>query len=116
MAEERDNGDVCRLAVCLTTAADETEAVALSRTLVEERLAACVSRVPVRSTYRWDDEVRDDAETLLIMKVPAACTERLRERLEALSSYDVPEFVVLEVGAASAEYLAWALSSCGLAE
>lgn len=111
---KRGNAESSELAVCLTTAAGEAEAAALSRTLVEEGLAACISRAPVRSTYRWDGEVRDDSETLLVMKVPAARIEPLRERLQALSSYDVPEFVVLEVGATSAEYLAWVLSSCGV--
>jgi periplasmic divalent cation tolerance protein len=93
MAEQSSSDPTERLAVCLTTAADDAEAAAIARALVEERLAACVSRVPVRSTYRWEGEVRDDAETLLVIKVPASLVRRLRERLP--------------------EYLAWALSSCG---
>lgn len=98
--------------VALTTVGNERDAESMARCLVEERLAACVNRVAVRSTYRWDGKVADDAEHLLVVK----STEDLRERLEArvaeLSSYDVPEFVVLAAAATSGSYLQWLVDAC----
>ncbi|SEH46880.1 CutA1 divalent ion tolerance protein [Halopenitus malekzadehii] len=35
----------------------------IAETVVAERLAACVNRVPCRSTYRWDGDVVTDEET-----------------------------------------------------
>ena len=66
-------------------AADE-----LARTLVEERLAACVNRIDCRSTYRWDGAVHDDEEVLLAIKTTDARHEDLRARVEALHPYDLP--------------------------
>jgi periplasmic divalent cation tolerance protein len=66
-------------------AADE-----LVRTLVEERLAACVNRVPCRSTYRWEGEVHDDEEEILLAKTTDETYPALVERVEALHPYEVP--------------------------
>jgi periplasmic divalent cation tolerance protein len=105
-----------KLIVALTTVADEATAESLARTLVEERLAACVNRVEVASTYRWKGSIERERELLLVIKSTADLVERLRERIRALHTYDVPEFVVLEAAAVGSDYLAWALSSCGDAE
>jgi periplasmic divalent cation tolerance protein len=66
-------------------AADE-----LVRTLVEERLAACVNRVPCRSIYRWEGEVHDDEEEILLAKTTDETYPALVERVEALHPYEVP--------------------------
>jgi periplasmic divalent cation tolerance protein len=65
-------------------------ATELSRTLVEERLAACVNRVDCASTYRWDGEVHDDEEVILLAKTTADRYEALADRVESLHPYDVP--------------------------
>jgi len=52
----------------------------IARTLVEERLAACVNRVPCRSTYRWDGAVQEDAETILLAKTTNDKYAALRDR------------------------------------
>jgi periplasmic divalent cation tolerance protein len=66
-------------------AADE-----LVRTLVEERLAACVNRVPCRSIYRWEGEVHDDEEEILLAKTTDETYPALVERVEALHPHEVP--------------------------
>jgi periplasmic divalent cation tolerance protein len=65
-------------------------APALARTLVEERLAACVNRVPCRSTYRWDGDVLEDDEELLLAKTTDERYADLVERVEDEHPYDVP--------------------------
>ena len=101
-----------RLILALTTVGSNGEAESMARALVDERLAACVNRVAVISTYRWKDAVENDPETLLVIKSTADLVDRLRERVRALSSYEVPEFVVLEPREVSAAYLAWAVEAC----
>lgn len=107
-------GEGGKLGLCLTTVGDEAEAAAIARVLVEERLAACVSRFggSLRSTYRWNGEIQDDPEVLLLIKAPIENLDRLQARVETLSSYEVPEFVVLEVSSVAQAYLSWVLSSC----
>lgn len=97
--------------VVLMTAPDARVAEQIARTLVEERLAACVNLVPgVRSVYRWQGVVEDDAEVLLIAKTAAARCAALAARVEALHPYELPEVVVLPVQGGSERYLDWVLS------
>jgi len=60
----------------------------IARTLVKERLAACVNRVPCQSTYRWDGEVHDDEEVVLLAKTTDYVA--LEARVVELHPHDVP--------------------------
>lgn len=89
------------------------QAPRLARALVEEGLAACVNLLPgVRSIYRWQGEVHDEAETTLLVKTAASRAADLRARLAELHPYEVPEIVVLPVDEAASDprYLAWVRS------
>ena len=100
--------------VVLLTCPDEGDVLRFATTLVDERLAACVSVLPgVVSVYRWDGAVEQSAERQLIVKTTADRVESLRDRVHALHPYDTPEFLVLPVTAGSAEYLAWVAESVG---
>ena len=101
-----------KLILVLTTVPDEASAAALADALVQEKLAACVHRVPIESTYRWQGAVESAREVLLVVKSTSDLVDRLRERVHALHSYDVPEFVVLDAAAVAPAYLQWALASC----
>jgi periplasmic divalent cation tolerance protein len=61
----------------------------------------------VRSIYRWEGEVQDDAEVLLVIKTVAERLDALVERVNALHSYDLPEVLALPAAGGSAPYLAW---------
>jgi periplasmic divalent cation tolerance protein len=100
--------------VVLVTTPTAEKAAELARALVEERLAACGNVVPgVRSVYRWEGKVLDDAEALLVLKTTRARFEALRERVLALHPYDVPEVLALAVEAGSEAYLAWIAGETG---
>lgn len=62
----------------------------IARTLVEERLAACVNRLACDSVYRWEGEIHADDEELLLAKTTHECYPELRERVVDLHPYDVP--------------------------
>ena len=94
--------------VVLVTAPGAEEAARIARALVEERLAACGNVVPgLRSIYRWQGAVQEDAEALLILKTTRDRFEALRARVLALHPYEVPEVIALAVEAGSAAYLDW---------
>ena len=94
--------------VALSTAPSMDKAAEIARALVGERLAACVNLVPgVRSIYQWQGKLCDDAEVLCVIKTRRDRVDALRARLPALHPYDVPELLVLEVGAGHTPYLEW---------
>lgn len=82
---------------------------AIARQLVEERLAACVNLLPVKSVYRWQGALTVDAEVTMLAKVCDESVEALRKRLRELHPYELPEIIALDVDAAASlpEYLAW---------
>lgn len=83
----------------------------LARALVEESLAACVNRISgIRSTYRWEGELCDDEETLLVIKTTREVRERCQERLVELHPYSVPEVLTLPVESGHPAYLDWVLA------
>lgn len=87
---------------------DAGSAARIARTLVEERLAACVQVLPVvASTYRWQGEVQVADEVLLLIKTSRACLDALTTRLPALHPYDLPELIVLETVGGLDRYLDW---------
>jgi periplasmic divalent cation tolerance protein len=96
------------IVIVLTTAPDDERAGAWARTLVEERLAACVNvQGPMTSFYRWKGMVEREAERQVVIKTTRERVAALRVRLGELHSYDLPEFVVLNVTDGSDEYLKW---------
>jgi periplasmic divalent cation tolerance protein len=100
--------------VVLVTAPSPDQAAEIARALVEERLAACGNVVPaIRSIYRWEGKVHEDAEALLVLKTTRGRFEALRDRVLALHPYDVPEVIALPVEAGSADYLAWIAAESG---
>ena len=96
------------LVIVLTTMPDDARADELARTLVEERLAACVNvHGPMMSTYRWKGSVERDAERQLVIKTTRDRVAALEARLRQLHPYDLPEFVVVGVEGGSDAYLRW---------
>jgi periplasmic divalent cation tolerance protein len=93
----------------LTTLGASADALAFARTLVDERLAACVNVLPpMTSTYRWKGSVEQEQEQQLIIKTTAGRVDALAARLRELHSYELPEFLVLSARASEAygEWLA----------
>lgn len=94
--------------IVLTTIGADADGEALARTLVEERLAACVNVLPpMRSVYRWKGEVEADTERQLIIKTMSDRVVALQERLSRLHPYELPEFLVVPSSGGSEAYVGW---------
>lgn len=94
--------------VAFSTFPTPDKAVEVVRTLVSEQLAACGNLVgPIRSIYRWQGEIQDEPETLVILKTTRDRFEAMRARLVELHPYEVAEVIALPVEAGHAPYLAW---------
>jgi periplasmic divalent cation tolerance protein len=96
----------------LTTAGSKEEARKIARTLVERRLAACVNVVPqIESVYRWQGNIEEAEEWLLLIKTTSAAFERVRDAIKELHSYELPECISLAIDGGSSGYLEWLRNS-----
>ncbi len=87
---------------------DRDEARRIGRTLVEERLAACVN-IPgeIESLYWWEGSLTEDLECALIAKTMEDAFPTLEARVRSLHSYTCPCIAALPISQASPAYLAW---------
>jgi len=96
----------------MTTLPADAAAVEFARTLVEERLAACVNLLaPMESVYRWEGQVETEPERQVVLKTSRARVNTLWERVRELHPYDVPEFIVLPIVDGNDAYLRWIAES-----
>jgi periplasmic divalent cation tolerance protein len=96
------------LVVLSTVPVRDGHAERLARLLVESGVAACVNVLgPVRSIYRWNGELCDDAEHQLVIKTRRGRYAALEELLRREHPYEVPEVLALPVELGGASYLAW---------
>ncbi|PYQ73296.1 MAG: divalent-cation tolerance protein CutA [Acidobacteria bacterium] len=94
--------------VLTTLPNDDSTTAELARTLIVERLAACVNvHGPMASMYRWKGRVERDAERQVVIKTTRDRLEALRKRIHELHPYELPEFVVIDIDGGSDTYLDW---------
>ena len=106
-------------AICLvfTTLPNAEIAGILAKSLVEQRLAACVNILaPCQSIYRWQDNVQVDGEIPLIIKTTTELYPAVETYLRQHHPYDLPEIITLDVLRGLPEYLSWVAESTGAAQ
>ena len=101
------------MVLVLVSAPVDGVAETISRVLVEEGLAACVTTHPVTSTYTWDDKLHIETEVTLTIKTTKSALDALRARVYSLHPYETPELLVIpiDVNSSSASYVEWVFSS-----
>jgi periplasmic divalent cation tolerance protein len=94
--------------VILVTAANRDECRKIAHHLVETRLAACVSiSQPIESVYRWEGQIAEEGEFLLIIKSIRELFPEIETEISKLHSYHTPEIICLPVIEGSRNYLQW---------
>lgn len=95
----------------MCTCPDDTSAAVIAEALVEERLAACVSRLPgLQSTYRWQDRIEHAGEVLLLIKTGSDRLDAVVARVQALHPHEVPELIAVDTAGGLAPYLDWVIT------
>lgn len=100
-------------AVVLVTASSQEEARAIAQALVEAKLAACVTLMPVHSIYTWQGQVMEEPEWQMVIKTKFAQFALLEDKIRELHSYEVPEIIALPIMMGSGSYLQWISSHVG---
>lgn len=94
--------------LAITTVANADDAEHLVRALLDTRLIACGTLLPAaRSLYRWEGEITEEAEVVVLLKTVASQLEAIGQAFTLHHSYDVPELVVFPSHAGLEGYLNW---------
>jgi len=98
-----------QLLVLMVTAPDVNTARKIAGHLVERKLAACVNLLPeIRSVYRWEGEIQEDSESMLIIKTRTDLFQsQLVPQIQELHPYDLPEIIALPISDGETNYLDW---------
>ena len=75
------------------------------------RLAACGNIIPkIRSIYRWQDKIEDDAEAYVILHTKAEHVQAIIDLTNAEHPYDTVHVLATEVLDADPEYKEWVVA------
>ena len=100
-----------RALLVYTTYPSIVEAERAGRSIVEQRLAACVNILPgMVSHYWWQGAVERGEEVVMIIKTRASLAERVSAAVKADHSYTTPAILVLPVEQVDAAYLGWLMA------
>jgi periplasmic divalent cation tolerance protein len=98
----------------IITGDDEDRLINFTRSLVEDRLAACGQHLaPIRSIYRWNGIIEDDHEIRVAVHTRASLVPAIVDRANRQLRYEVPCVLALLVETGNPDYLAWVIEQTG---
>ncbi|GIW25103.1 divalent-cation tolerance protein CutA [Meiothermus sp.] len=84
----------------------------IAQAVVHEGLAACVNLLPgLTSIYRWQGQMEETSEVLLLIKTRQEHYGALEARIKELHPYQVPEIIALKIETGLKSYLDWITQS-----
>ena len=90
------------------TVGNIVEAKKIGKALVSYRLAACVNIIDnMYSMYRWEGEIQNDKEVVLIAKTVESLVPELIDKVKSMHSYDCPCIVSLPILDGNKAFLEW---------
>ena len=94
--------------IVLTQMPDRESALALARSLLEARLAACVSiGAPVESLYHWRGQIETALEVPVAVKTRAGHYAEVEVAIRSRHPYELPEIIAVPITDGLAPYLRW---------
>lgn len=97
----------------LTTTDKITIAKRITKTLLDQKLIACASIIPMESSYWWKGKIANEKEFQLVLKTKAENYEKIEKLIKKLHTYDLPEIISINIAKAGKDYLAWIASEIG---
>ena len=93
--------------IAVTTVASEAKAREIAKAALDARLAACVQLFPIQSLYVWKDELREDPEIALHLKIRAEDFPAVQALIRRLHDYETPEIVRIDIAEGDPAYMDW---------
>jgi periplasmic divalent cation tolerance protein len=94
----------------IITADDENWLINFTRSVVENRLAACGQHIsPIRSIYRWNDGLQDDREVRVALHTRVSLVPTIIDRVNREHPYQLPCVLALPIQTGNPNYLTWVI-------
>lgn len=100
------------LSIVITTTDNKENADKITAHILDKKLAACIQRDTITSSYFWDHKICHDEEIRLIFKTPSQLVNSLMEEIKKIHNYETPEIIAFEVSNSSLDYASWAYEVC----
>lgn len=92
------------------TCSSEEEARKISKSLLEERLCACVNiYYPISSIYWWENKIEDSKEAVVIIKTRKNLAKVIEEKILKIHSYTCPCIAQIEISETNECFINWLL-------
>jgi len=99
--------EVSKYCTVITTTDNEENVELITQTLLQNELAACIQHFPIESAYRWKGKIITSKEIRLEIKTKVSLFTEIKETIERLHTYDVPEILMIAIDDAKYDYLRW---------
>lgn len=96
-----------RYCIAISTFADTEQAQKVIDTILNEKLAACIQVMDIKSHYMWGGAVCHDDEKLVLFKTSWSKYDMLEQRVKELHPYDTPEMIAVDIERGLDSYLQW---------
>jgi len=90
-----------------TTTDSKENAELLTKILLQKKLVACVQSDNIKSSYRWKGKIILANEIQLQMKTKTTLFDLIKNEIEKIHTYEVPEIIMLPLLNANTFYLEW---------
>lgn len=98
--------------ICYVTTPNEESAKKIARSVISNKLAACVNIIPnIQSIYEWEGRINEDLEYLLMIKTTTANVEELTTYVRDNHPYSVAEVISVKIENGNPPYLDWVAKS-----
>jgi periplasmic divalent cation tolerance protein len=95
----------------IITADSEEWLINFTRSLVQDRLAACGQHIaPIRSIYRWEGSIHDDREVRVALHTRTSLVQHIVDRTRQAHPYDVPCILAIPIDSGNPDYIQWVIS------
>jgi periplasmic divalent cation tolerance protein len=102
-----------KISLIYVPCSNKQEATKIAKTLVVANLAACVNIIdPISSIYKWEGKVEESTETLIFIKTKKSLVKKVREKIIALHSYEIPCISEIELNSINQPFVDWVAGQC----
>ena len=94
--------------IILCTVPDEATAQFITKKLISEKLAACITLLPKTiSFYYWQGKLEQQTEIQMLIKTHVTLQEKVFSQIKTHHPYQIPKLLAIAVSDGAPNYLSW---------